>query len=170
VKFTWLDRLVLTPMEINPVMKKFPLYALIVLIFFGIQSYGIIFRDALVGGWPFLFLGLVSVISGALLTPLLLPFIPFRSFAVKGWISGLVSVLLAQDAVGIADNWLLAFAYLFFPLLSSYIALQFTGSTAFTGMSGVKKELRYALPVYKTAAAISVVLLLISKLGQWGVL
>ncbi len=170
VRFTWLDRLVLTPMEINPVMKKFPLYALVVLIVFGIQPYGIIFRDALVGGWPFIFLGLISVLTGALLTPLLLPFLPFRAFAIKGWIVGFISVFFIQDIIRISDKSLLIFTYLFFPLLSSYIALQFTGSTAFTGMSGVKKELRYALPVYKAAAAISFVLLLISRLGQWGVL
>lgn len=170
VRFTWLDRLVLTPMEINPVMGKFPLYALIVLIVFGIQPYGIIFRDALAGGWPFIFLGLISVLAGALLTPLLLPFIPFRAFAIKGWIVGFISVFFIQDIVRTTDKSLLMFTYLFFPLLSSYIALQFTGSTAFTGMSGVKKELRYTLPVYKAAAAISFVLLLISRLGQWGVL
>lgn len=173
VRFTWLDRLVLTPMEINPVMKKFPLYALVVLIVFGIQPYGIIFRDALVGGWPFIFLGLISVLAGALLTPLLLPLIPFRAFAIKGWIIGMLSVFVSLSLTGLLDHGntsLLLFTYLFFPLLSSYIALQFTGSTAFTGMSGVKKELRYALPVYKAAAAISFVLLLISRLGQWGVL
>lgn len=169
-RFTWMDRLVLTPMEINPVMKKFHWYALTVLIFFGVQSQGIIFRDALTGGWPFLVLGLASVFAGAFVTPMLLPFIPFRSFAVKGWISGLLSVILTQGAVGIPDKWLLAFTYLFFPLLSSYIALQFTGSTTFTGMSGVKKELKYGLPVYKTAAAISVFILVIFKLGQWGIL
>ena len=170
VRFTWWDRLVLTPMEINPVMKKFPLYVLIVLIVFGIQPAGIIFKDALTGGWPFLFLGLVSVLAGALLTPLLLPLIPFRAFAIKGWIVGFISVFFSQDIIRITDKSLLIFTYLFFPLLSSYIALQFTGSTAFTGMSGVKKELRYALPVYKAAAAVSFLLLLISRLGQWGIL
>lgn len=168
-RFTWLDRLVLTPMEINPVMKKFHWYALTVLVFFGLQSYGIIFRDALTGGWPFLILGLASVFAGTFVTPLLLPFIPFRSFAVKGWISGLASVVLTQGTLVITDKWLLAFTYLFFPLLSSYIALQFTGSTTFTGMSGVKKELSYALPLYKTAAAISILILVTFKLRQLGV-
>ncbi len=170
VRFTWLDRMVLTPMEINPVMKKFPIYALIVLIIFGIQPSGIIFKDALTGGWSFIFLGLISMLAGALLTPLLLPLVPFRAFAVKGWIVGMISVFFSQGIVRTTDRSLLLFTYIFFPLLSSYIALQFTGSTAFTGMSGVKKELRYALPIYKAAAAISFALLLISRLGQWGVL
>lgn len=170
VRFTWLDRLVLTPMEINPAMKKLPMYALLVFIIFGIQPTGILFKDALTGGWPFLFLGLLSILAGAFLTPLFLPFIPFRAFAVKGWIVGFISVLFFQSILRITDKSLLMFTYLFFPLLSSYIALQFTGSTAFTGMSGVKKELRYALPVYKAAAATSFLLLVISRLGRWGLL
>ena len=45
-----------------------------------------------IGGLPFLLLGLISVLAGAFLTPALLPFIPFRSFAVKGWIVGLATV------------------------------------------------------------------------------
>lgn len=170
VRFTWLDRLVLTPMEMVPALKKFPVYALVVLLIFGLQPSGIFFREAAVNGWPFLFLGLLSVFSGAFLTPLLLPFVPFRAFAVKGWIAGFITVFLAQGILRITDKSLLAFIYLFFPLLSSYIALQFTGSTAFTGMSGVKKELRYALPLYKAAAVISLVLLAISRLGQWGLI
>lgn len=170
VRFTWLDRLVLTPMELVPALKQFPVYALVVLLIFGLQPSGIFFREAAVNGWPFLLLGLLSVFSGAFLAPLLLPFVPFRAFAVKGWITGFISVLFTQGSLRITDKSLLAFIYLFFPLLSSYIALQFTGSTAFTGMSGVKKELRYALPVYKAAAAISIAILVIFKLGQWGVL
>lgn len=170
VRFTWLDRLVLTPMEMIPALKKFPVYALVVLLIFGLQPSGIFFREAAVNGWPFLLLGLLSVFSGAFLAPLLLPFVPFRAFAIKGWITGFISVLLAQGILRITDKSLLAFIYLFFPLLSSYIALQFTGSTAFTGMSGVKKELRYALPLYKAAAVISLALLAISRLGQWGLI
>ena len=54
--------------------------------------------------------------------------------------------------------------------LSSYIALQFTGSTTFTSMSGVKKELKIAVPVYLTATALSLLILTIYKLSQWRVI
>lgn len=170
VRFSWIDRLVLTPMETIPALKKFPVYALVVLLISGLQPSGIFFRDAAVNGWPFVLLGLLSVFSGAFLTPLLHPLVPFRAFAVKGWIVGFILVFFIQGFIRITDRSLLLFTYLFFPLLSSYIALQFTGSTVFTGMSGVKKELRYALPVYKAAAAISFVLLAISRLGHWGLI
>ena len=174
VMFPLIDRLVLTPMEINPAMKKYyPLYALLILCIFGLSPSGISFRDAFTGGLPFLLLGLVAVLSGALLTPMILPYVPFRSFAVKGWIVGMLSVLLSLTLIAPLNQRntiLLVFTYLFFPLLSSYIALQFTGSTTFTGMSGVKKELRIAIPAYLFSGAVSLVLLSVFKLAQWGLL
>lgn len=174
VKFTFLDRLVLTPMEINPAMKKYyPLYALIVLVIFGLQPAGILFRDAFAGGLPFLLLGLVSVLAGALVTPVLLPFVPFRSFAVKGWIIGMLCVFLSMNFI--PASWqpnalLLIFTYLFFPLASSYVALQFTGSTTFTGMSGVKRELKISIPLYISGTAVSLILLIVYKFAQWRVI
>jgi CO dehydrogenase/acetyl-CoA synthase delta subunit len=174
VTFPFIDRLILTPMEINPAMKKYyPLYAMIMLALFGLQPGGIFFRDAFVGGLPFLVLGLISVLAGALLTPMLLPLIPFRSFAVKGWITGMLAVFLYMKFVPMAgqlNTVLVFFTYLFFPSASSYIALQFTGSTTFTGMSGVKKELKIAIPVYMFGAAVSLILLLVYKLGEWRVI
>ena len=171
VTFPFIDRLILTPMEINPAIKKYyPLYALIMLAIFGLQPGGIFFKDALVGGLPFLLLGLVSVLAGALFTPALLPFIPFRSFAVKGWIIGILSVFLSTKFIamlGHLDPALLIFTYLFFPLASSYIALQFTGATTFTGMSGVKKELKISIPLYILGIVVSLILLLFYKLGEW---
>lgn len=169
VKFTMLDRLILTPMEIIPAMNNFPIFALIVLLLFGLQPSGIIFSDALSGGLPFLLLGLMSILSGAFITPILLPFIPFRSFAVKGWIAGMIftSAIIKTMSLDVLPA---VSAYIFFPIASSYVALQFTGSTTFTGMSGVKKELKIGLPVYLISAAVSVILLLVYKLYQWKVL
>jgi hypothetical protein len=65
---------------------------------------------------------------------------------------------------------LLIFTYLFFPLVSSYLALQFTGATTFTGITGVKKELKIAVPLYIGGAAVSMILLLIYKLGEWRII
>lgn len=168
--FPMLDRLVLTPMEINPAMKKFPWFMAAVLVLFGLQPTGLLFKPAWSGGLPFLVMGLIAVLAGAFLTPALLPFIPFRAFAIKGWIVGMLLTLLAVKGFGIVDThrWSLpTAAYLFFPALSSYIALQFTGSTTYTGMSGVNKELKIGIPVYFGAAGISLVLLVLYKLQEW---
>jgi CO dehydrogenase/acetyl-CoA synthase delta subunit len=171
IKFPMWDRMILTPMELNPAMKKFPWFAGAVLIIFGLQPQGLLFKDALYGGLPFLLLGLLAVFSGAFLTPALLPFVPFRSFALKGLLMGILSMLIAIPLLGpvIRTEYLLvAAAWLFFPAMSSYLALQFTGSTTFTGMTGVKKELKIGLPLYITAAAIALVLLAVHKIREWG--
>lgn len=174
VRFTMWDRLVLTPMELNPAMKKYyPWFAVGVLLLFGLQREGILFSSAWNGALPFLLLGLVAVVSGALITPGLLPFIPFRSFALKGLIAGLIAVFLATFIPVISESQdevlLRAITYLFFPAASSYIALQFTGSTTYTGMSGVKRELRIGMPLYIGAAAVSLLMLLAYKINEWGV-
>ena len=59
---------------------------------------------------------------------------------------------------------------LFFIAVSSYLALNFTGCTPFTSMSGVKKEMRFAVPAYLIVCGIAVVLLIVFKLHEWGVL
>jgi hypothetical protein len=168
-----LDRLVLTPMEINPAMKKFPWFAAGVLFLFGLQPSGLLFKQAWSGGLPFLLLGLIAVFAGAFVTPVLLPFVPFRSFAIKGWIVGMLSVALAVRAFGIVDGHttiMVVATYLLFPAMSSYLALQFTGSTTFTGMSGVKKELKIGIPLYIGTAGISGLLMVLFKLREWGII
>jgi hypothetical protein len=169
-EFTMLDRLVLTPMELNPALRKFPLFAGVVLLIFGLQPEGILFGKAWEDGRLFLLLGLLSVLSGAFVTPLLLPWIPFRSFAAKGWLIGAGMVALMERAAGFQPGIIKWVAYLFFPALTSYVALQFTGSTTFTGMSGVKREMKFAVPAYIAAAAISAVLMIIYKIREWGLL
>ncbi|MGE5893492.1 MAG: mercury methylation corrinoid protein HgcA [bacterium] len=171
VRFTVLDRLVLTPMEINPAMKKYPLFALIILLIMGLQPTGILFRDLWLGGAPFLLLGFSAVMTGAFFTPVMLPMIPFRSFAVKGWIAGTIAMLILASPFDVLrqNTALLLAAYLFFPLASSYIALQFTGSTTFTNMSGVRKELKIGVPIYLIGTGISLALVILFKLKEWGV-
>jgi hypothetical protein len=172
IRFTILDRLILTPLEINPAMKKFPWFAAVVLFLFGLQPSGILFAHAWHGGLLFLVMGLLAVFAGAFLTPALLPFIPFRSFAIKGWIVGMLMVFFFTQVFntdGRHDAILQTVAYLFFPAVSSYLALQFTGATTFTGMSGVKKELKIGLPIYIGTAGISLVLMIVFKLKEWGV-
>jgi len=145
----------------------------VVLLLFGLAPTGILFKQAWQGGMPFLALGLASVFAGAFVTPVLLPFVPFRSFAVKGWIVGLLATFLTMGAAGGVPGqsaFLLAAVYLFFPALSSYIALQFTGSTTYTGMSGVNKELKIGIPLYIITAAVSLLLVVLFKLREWEVL
>lgn len=170
VRFELSDRIVLVPMELVPAMKALPGYIALVLPLFGIGPRGIQLDRAWSAGLPFAGLGLVAVLSGALLTPLLLPVVPGRSFALKGWLVGLAfTAAYAAVLPEITDSGLLlaAFAFAFGPAASSFLALQFTGSTTFTSMSGVRKELRYALPAHVAAAVVAIALLVAHEANEW---
>ncbi|MEO5361907.1 MAG: mercury methylation corrinoid protein HgcA [Nitrospirota bacterium] len=165
VHFTLVDRLILTPMEIIPMLKWYPVFAAAVLIFFGVHRTGIVFRDAFYDGIPFLLLGLTAILSGAFITSVCLPVIPFRAFSLKGWLTGLLTTFLTQKLFPEMPLSLMLFTYLFFPAVSSFAALQFTGSTTFTGMSGVKKELKYAVYAYIVFGGASLFSLVLYKMG-----
>src|SRR3989337_686034 len=130
VKFTVWDRLVLTPMEMIPALKIYVIYAAVMFFIGALKPSGIIFKQGLADGLPFIFLGFLAVLAGALVTPLLLPFVPFRSFAVKGWLVGVVFILTGINNIPIATptNFFYAFSFLFYPLTTSYFALQTAAS------------------------------------------
>jgi hypothetical protein len=97
-------------------------------------------------------------ISGAVLAPAFLPWIPTRAFALKGSITGLITgagiVWLFWDQVGGWGALGLVFCTM---AISSYMAMNFTGSTPFTSMSGVEKEMRKAIPLQMIAGLLAVV-------------
>jgi hypothetical protein len=173
VRFGMIERLMLTPIELNTVVKKLPRYLLIIGILFGLMPQGVIFSEAVKDGLPAA-LGLVlAVLAGAFLTPVLLPFIPFRSFAIKGWIAGFAVITAAgwfSGTLAGSSIWLAASAMVFFPVVSSFLALQFTGATTFTSMSGVEREVKRSLPVYRAAFVVTAALFAVYKLQIWGII
>ena len=66
--------------------------------------------------------------------------------------------------------FLVVLAAAFFPVASSFLALMFTGTTTFTGLSGVQKEMRYALPLYIAALAVTAACAVLFLLRTWGLL
>jgi hypothetical protein len=84
---------------------------------------------------------------GSVAVPLLLPWIPGRSFAWKGLLTGILWSIIFTYAFSYSPAGILFFL-LIMPPVSSYLALNFTGATTYTSQSGVKKEMRYALPYY----------------------
>jgi acetyl-CoA decarbonylase/synthase complex subunit gamma len=88
-----------------------------------------------------------AVLTGIVATPLLLPWLPTASFAVKGALAGAgwtaLYCLLAGGGRGAATT---AAAMLALPAVSAFFALNFTGSTPFASRSGVKKEMRLTMP------------------------
>lgn len=155
VRFNLWDRLVLTPMELLPALK----YSLPVI--------GVMLMANMVAATPFdktdVTVNVGAVIAGTVLTPALLPYIPGRAFSAKGWLVGLgvtAGILGLSGKLRTANKMLLAGRLLLSPAISSFLAMQFTGSSTYTSPSGVNKEMEKALPFIVSAAALGAVLTL----------
>jgi hypothetical protein len=149
VTFSLFERLVLTPVELHGALKMAGVTALILFVLSGIGPGIFSFHGAWERGLISLSALVTGLFSGAVLTPLLLPFIPSRKFAFKGILMGsvcsLLLVLLIFSGTGsMAGAGALC---LFSVMVSSHLAMNFTGATPFTSPSGVEKEMRQFLPV-----------------------
>lgn len=159
VKFTTWNRLVLTPVELVTAAKfSLVVFGVMFLInLFAVRAFGI--RDFIVYSG--------AVITGTVITPLILPVIPGRAFAWKGWLMGLLWTLGFTWFSGwFATGFLLpAIGYLLaLPSLSAYFAMNFTGSSTYTSLSGVLKEMKIAVPLIAVSAAAGIILLLINSI------
>jgi hypothetical protein len=109
-----------------------------------------------------------AVVAGAVFTPLLLPWLPGRAFSLKGLLPGFVAALmLALFQAGNLGSWVGSMEILgwFFmvPAISAYLAMNFTGSSTYTSLSGVRKEMKWAVPFEITAGVIGLCLWLGSR-------
>ncbi len=156
--FSLYERLVLVPVEIVHALKTL------------ILSCGLIFLAAtLMGGSSAGFMALIAflgaVLTGLVVAPTLLPWIPMRSFAAKGALAGLIwgicFYLRASNGSWSVPVTLAAFLAL--PAVSAFYTLNFTGCTNFTSRSGVKKEMRIGIPVMGGALFVSIILLVAGK-------
>jgi hypothetical protein len=159
VKFTMWDRLVLTPVELVSAAKS------------SLMVFGVLFLINLFAARPFGLSDFIAytgaVITGTVITPLLLPVIPGRAFAWKGWLLGLLWTLGFIWFSGwlVPGFLLLAIGYLLvLPSLSAFLAMNFTGSSTYTSFSGVIKEMKRAVPLIALSSAAGIVLLLIKSL------
>ena len=157
VTFSLYERFILTPVEIQVALKPALMFALAVFIFSGFGPGIFSFAGVWDRGRPAFFALITGIISGAIVTPVLLPHIPSRQFAVKGIISGTVFAgifLLLSASAGHGISGLMAL-FLFSVTISSYLAMNFTGATPFTSPSGVEKEMRRFIPVQLAGLVIS---------------
>ncbi|MBE3067243.1 MAG: carbon monoxide dehydrogenase [Chloroflexi bacterium] len=151
VEFPLRDRLVLIPVEFVHVVL--PMLAVAVVLYF-------------IGGLVSALAAVAAAMAGAVLFPLLLPWLPTHNFSTKGFIlGGLVALPFALSVflqhpdwawwrqVGQALEFLLAM-----PAVTAFLALNFTGSTTFTSRSGVKREMFTYIPAMAWTFGIGILL------------
>lgn len=168
VAFPLKDRTVLIPIELVEVIRPFSLLTLIFFFLSGLGGPGGywsnltdfgFFAVAALGG---------AVLAGAVLSPALLPYLPGRAFSVKGFFIGAITAVALLYLRGMNfSTWpdrIEALSWIFIvPAIASYLAMNFTGASTYTSLSGIKKEMRFALPIQICAAVGGALLWLTSR-------
>jgi CO dehydrogenase/acetyl-CoA synthase delta subunit len=153
VTFSIAERLVLIPVELSFLPKPTFWILLSLFLISGIGSAVFSLSAAWLRGLTAAAAYFAGVFAGTILVPTLLPWIPGRSFAVKGAVTGtIVAIILAAASwsrMSVLEMVSLAMMTI---VVSSYLGMNFTGSTPFTSPSGVEKEMRVALPLQSLAA------------------
>lgn len=156
VEFPLVDRLTLSPVEFANLRQPL-LYVLGTLLATSVLGVATV-------SWSEVLPYLGAVVVGCLLVPALLPWIPGRAFAWKGWLAGIASsgaIILATR-----PEWWQALVYAaILPAISGMLAFNFTGSSTYTSRSGVAKELRYALPVFGLSVILGLVIAIVHLAG-----
>ncbi len=151
VRFTLPDRIVLIPVEIKQIL--IPVLAASVIL-------------SLAGGYTAAAAVIIAVLSGLVLFPILLPFIPTTDFSTKGFIiGGLLALPFAlnafygntDEALWLRSGWALAYM-LAMPPVSAFLALNFTGSSTFTSVTGVRREIFTYVPKMAWMFGIGIIL------------
>jgi hypothetical protein len=163
-KFTFYDRLVVVPMEMVIALKYFLVAAVIVLLVAGLRIedkvFVINFKDCIFG----LSALVGAFISGTILGPLMLPFLPGRSFSFKGFFMGLITAGFLADLFGVPiKNIEFIGMSLVVIAASSFFTMNFTGTSTYTSLSGVMKDMRVGMPLQAVAMTLGVVLYVIAK-------
>lgn len=159
LSFTICERLILTPVEIvSGLRSSLPLLGLLFL-GGGFFSGDFSLNHAVAAVAAFI----AAVLAGSFAAPLLLPWLPTRSFAVKGGVTGIIAGALFCRFAGIESIAYSAAAIMLISAVSSFMMLNFTGSTPFTSRSGVKKEMKWALPVQAGALLAGVAMIALRR-------
>lgn len=158
VTFSIWERTVLIPVELAHLPK--PTFWVLLALFFlsGIGTQVFSLGDAWFRGLMAMTAYAGGILAGAVAAPILLPWIPGRAFALKGTLTGGVVALIVVLFFKNNLIWLETIALMFITMASSsYLAMNFTGSTPFTSPSGVEKEMRQAIPVQAGAVLVALV-------------
>ena len=168
VTFDARERAVLTPAELQVAWDRRMMLA-----YAGILAVSAIGRDgvslgrAARRGAPVVGAAWLALLAGGAVTPLALPWLPGRAFSAKGAVAGGVA---AVGATALFRHRLSPAAKLALlagvPAVSSYAAMNFTGSSPITSPSGVELEMRRALPWQVAASVVAAGAWLAGRAGR----
>ncbi len=159
---TW-SRIVLIPVELVLAAKYALITAAVFFLLSGFSRSGYSSQLALTNGLQNALVLIVAFITAPIIGAIFLPYLPGRPFALKGlWVSFAqlaVLFLIRAHVPAIFANWASIAAWLLMiPAVTSFTVMNFTGTTTFTSLSGVMREMKYAVPIQIAAALIGIAL------------
>lgn len=166
--FTTRERIVLIPVELGEAMKPGLIIMAILFLIGGFGGEGGFWANASSSGLFAVFSFLVALFAGAVLAPLLLPWLPGRAFSFKGLFMGLVLAVILFifriDDLTTRQLWIEMTAwFILIPAVAAYLAMNFTGASTYTSLSGVRKEMRWAVPMEAAGGVVGLALWLGSR-------
>ena len=166
--FDFRERLALIPLELVSAVKPMILVLLAFFLLSGLGGPGAYWSNAADYGLWMTAALTAAVFAGAVLSPAFLPYLPGRAFSFKGFFLGiLTAVVLIFFRDPNLSSWpgrLESLSWLLLvPSVASYLAMNFTGSSTYTSLSGVRKEMRLALPLQIVAAVLGTVFFLVGR-------
>lgn len=160
VRFPLIARAVLIPVELVMGTKYIMLFAVCFLLLAGLSRRGYSAPLVLTEGLPSAILILAAYLAAIIGGPVLLPWLPGRAFSVKGLWIGLASAAAATpyllNSAFSDDRLTIAGWLLIVPTICSFFVMNFTGASTYTSLSGVKREMRIAVPLQLLCAAAGV--------------
>jgi hypothetical protein len=162
------ERTVLVPVELVQAFKWTVVLQVVFLLLSGLGGNDGVAADIATSGVLASVALLAALVGGAVMTPLLLPFLPGRAFSLKSLPIGIALSALVVLCFGNGlDAWwsrLEAGAWLLIvPGLTAFLAMNFTGASTYTSLSGVRKEMRAAVPLELGAIAVGIALWVASR-------
>ncbi len=167
ITFNFFERIVLIPVELAYSIKY--LFLLILVLFFiTIFNFKTLGLHSDINRFTTLLYGLLlAYASGVIITQSVLTIIPFRSFILKGFFTGLTLQILFLFFYSHHMSLLMTIStLLLFPALSAFLAFNFTGCSTYTSPTGVKKEIKLFIKPLIFITATGLFLLIISILGD----
>lgn len=160
VRFDLKDRMEVIPVEIKNVFAPL-VVATLVLFLLGMRGTALMI--------------LAVAVAGVIAFPILLPFLPTRDFASKGFLLGVIASIPfmagtysanANEAPWVTLALTLVPALLIAPWVA-FLALNFTGSTTFTSRTGVRGEIFRYIPIIEVTFILGLGLKIGFGLAKW---
>lgn len=162
VQFTLSDRLKLIPVEVILNFKYLLMMLIPIIALCGFNKDGFSMTNLIEQSITATILLTTGYVSGTIITPILLPYIPIKNFSGKGaLVATVILTVIIALSISHQDIWLSLGYGLMGIAIASFGAMNFTGTSNYTSLSGVLKEMKIAVPLQITTLTIGLVLVVI---------